>query len=476
MASFEADRGEDRALDWRIPLILFLIAFFVRLPLIGWFTAEYSDAILLITIFHSDLAYHPPLYGTLLSLLYNFFEFIPTYETAGRFISLLADSLCVIPIYLTGRYIFNRKTAVYAVLLFIFSAMALRWSVRTMTESLFTLLFTAGIYCFIRFYYEPQRKWLGLGFFIAGLALLTRNQGMALGLIVGALFLREVKLKRFSNVIFSLWGIIPWLVFLWWVFVYRGFAHTGSFAGEVTGFTEYLRMLTGYLLVIPYSLTYPVFLLSCYGAFKAWKVERGRAFLLLFAAILVVWLFSHTIVMALVARYFLPLFPFFMIFAAYGITRLKWDRAVLAAALVVTVAFSVAVFHFQRDSFGDLKRAAEWVRLNVAPGEMVYATDIRTFKTKFWTRRNVEELKPGAILHSGDYLILHSFYVSIPDKLEEIGESFYIERLYETRSSIVPILPDLTQPSKYTNHLGWNKVKFKRNNFRSVVLRLGERK
>ena len=462
--------------NWRILTALFLVAFFTRIPLIQWYSAEYTDSILYITTFYSDHDFYLPLYGALISLLYGAMVFINEYETAARFISILSGSICTVPVFLTGRLIFNRRTGIYAALLYIFSPIAMRWDLRSMSDSLFTLLFMSSLYFIVRYYCGSSKRWLFLGVFVAGLAMLTRYQGLALAPVLALLLLREIREKRYAAVLTALPAIVPWLVFLWWVLIYRGSGHGRQYQESVAGIFAYLEAVAGYLFALPYALTYPVFALLCYGAYRAWKVERGRAFLLLSCALFVLWLVMHTAIRFLVVRYFMPLFPLAMILAAYGITSLKRERAVLVVLLSISIAASGAVLYLQRDSFGDIKRAAEWVRFNVRPQARLYASDIGGYKTIFWARRPVEVLSPETALRTGDYLVLNSFYVSISETEERLGEEFNFERLYETTSTVVPLLPDITNPAGYTNALGWKLVRFKKNEFKSVVVKIGEKK
>ena len=460
------------------------MAFFTRLPLINWFNAEYTDAILYISFYYNKSTQIAPLYGALIEPLYNLFVFAPTYESVGRSISILAGSLCVIPTFLIGRYIFNEKVGIYATLLFIFSPVVLRWNIRVMTDSMFTLFFLSSIYFFIMFYYEAQKRWLLMGFFTAGLATLARYQGMALIFIVAFMWFREFRNRRYRAVLVSLLGLAPWLILCWW-FLYRRFGQayifkgrTGNFLQYADQYTEmYAEMLKSYLLTLPYALTYPVFALFCYGAYKAWKFEKGRFLILLFAFLFFPWLIVHTIYLELVIRPFMPLFPFFMLFAAYAITLVRKDKVVLAVCLLISITMSAAVLYYQRDSFGDIKRAAEWVGYNARPGAIIYATDSGPYKSRLWSgRAQTKEYRPEAPLKTGDYLLLSSFYVSIADTTEILKKSFYINTLFETTSTIVPLLPDLTDPSEYTMTPEWNMVKFKKNEFKSVVLLLGKRR
>jgi 4-amino-4-deoxy-L-arabinose transferase-like glycosyltransferase len=454
-----------------ILLLLFFAAVILRAPLIGWFSAEYTDSILYITIFYNDHTFYLPLYGALISLLYDNLEFIPTYEMAGRAISIVAGSLSVIPIYLTAKLVFNERTGIYASILFTLSAVALRWDLRAMSDSLFTLFFMASFYFIIKFYYAPAKRIIFLAVLFAGLASITRYQGLALLPLIAFISLREIREKRSSGLLVMVLALPPWIALLWWI-EHRGFGHTRQYEESLAGSFAYIKMAAAYLVALPYAMTLPVFVFFCYGLFSAWKTERGRPLILFFLALFIPWLIMHTLIRFLVIRYFLPLFPLFMIFAAYGITRIRRERAAISICIAVTIIFSASVLYFQRDSFGDIKRAAVWIRHNASSEAAVYSTDINAFKTKFWARRDVLRLTAEARLKPGDFLVLNSFYVPIPETRQKLAKNYQLDTVFESVSSNVALLTDVTVPSGYTNSPAWLRVNFKRNEFKSVVLKV----
>ncbi len=475
MTSEQVALNEKKNPDWRILLALFLAAFITRSSLINWYSAEYSDAILYITFFYNDSIHIAPLYGFILEPFYNLFSFIPTHEFAGSFISILSASLSVVPLFLIGRYFFTDKVGVYSVLFFIVSPVALRWNIRVMTDSLFTLFFLLCVYSLVRLYYESDKRWLFWSVFLAGMASLTRYQGLALTPIVAFLCIRELRRKRYWALAIAIPAVLPWLFFCWWIFS-RKFGQIGVYKNQMQGLSNYLEMFTTYMSVLPYALTYPVFALFCYGVYKSWRMERGRVLAIIFAALFLPWLIMHTFYSELVIRTFLPLFPLAMIFAAYAATLIKREKTVMVVSLVISMVCAGAVLYYQRDTFGDIKRASQWVRFNVDPSAHVYATDSSNLKTKFWSRRDINKYRPDAPFKPGDYLLLPSFYTYIEKSIGEVNEKYRLKTVYETASSIVPLLPDITDPPEHTMTPGWKKFRFKRHNFRSVVVKVVERR
>ena len=464
-------RGERKHIetDNQIILLLFLLSLLVRIPLISWYSAEYTDAIFQMTLLSNQSTFWPPLYALMIKLL-NYFFHDP--ELSGRFVSILAGSLCVYPIYLIGRFLFNYKTGIYASILYIFSPVALRWNLRVEASSLFTLFFLAGLFSLLKFWINPERKWIFLSFFLAGLASSTRYEGLALLPLIGLLGIREIKEKRYKSVLFSLWGIVPWLLLGWW-WNYRGFGQMAQYQERIaptfiSSLFMYWTEVECYILSLPYVLTYPIFGFFCYGTYKARSLPQGKLLLQIFFYLLLLWLITHSTIRSFQTRYFLPLIPLFLILAGYGISQVKKERLAFVACLTISIIFSGAVLFFQRDSFGDIKRAALWVRDNVK-GDIVFSDEF--YKTQFWSGKRVRLLSDKP-LREGDYLILHSLYSPLSEKINYFQKKYELKVAYGTTSSIVPLLPDLLNRPAFTNSPGWLTVKYQRQTFDSVVVKV----
>ena len=86
--------------------------------------------------------YWSPLYPLLIGLSSLVF---PDLEFAGRFVSVLAGALLVIPVYLLIRSYYGRDAATVGALLIVFYPELIYYSTLVLTESTYTLLFVAGI-------------------------------------------------------------------------------------------------------------------------------------------------------------------------------------------------------------------------------------------------------------------------------------------------------------------------------------------
>lgn len=93
--------------------------------------------------FHQGLsAYYPPLYPLLVGLSSLVFADL---EFAGRFVSVLAGGLLILPVYFLARNFYGKKVAVLAACLTVVSPVMIYYSTLLLTESTYTLLFTTVV-------------------------------------------------------------------------------------------------------------------------------------------------------------------------------------------------------------------------------------------------------------------------------------------------------------------------------------------
>lgn len=179
-------------------LFAFVIRFFL-IPsenVISWDGSYYAS--LGKKIISGDLsggisAYWSPLYSFLIgvtSLLFDDLEF------AGRFVSLVAGTALIVPVYFLIRDFYGRRSAYLGTILVIVHPMFIRSSFWVMTESLYTLIFTTAV--LTGFYALYRLK--TLNFFITGLLFglgyLVKPETIG---FVGLFFLLTVATKFFRR-------------------------------------------------------------------------------------------------------------------------------------------------------------------------------------------------------------------------------------------------------------------------------------
>lgn len=456
-------------------LVVFLFTLILRLLFLNWNSAEYTDGIQDICMLSPKLylgiaEFHPPLYSFLIQI-FNLFLSNP--ETSAKLISIFSGTLILLPIYFLAKRIYNEKVGYYATLLYSVTPLALRWNIRVMTYSLFSLLFLASILYFIKFYDKRRKIDLILFTFVSGLAALTRYQGLVFLLLLFGVYFLYIKEKGIKSALSTLYGWSSWLILIFWI-SRHGFAQVGVYKyrlGMEGSIFRALSMFEVYIISFPYALTYPVFVLGCYGLYKSnLGEEKGRLFNKLFYLLLIIWLIAHCLFLDFETRHFLALTPLFLILSGLGIDSLNRRRgkSLLATCLIISFLFSISVLGFQRDMFGDIKRSALYVKENLSQ-EKIFSDEYP--KTTFWSGSKIERYEQGKI-KPGSYLVLHSFYTDLDRELAFLRARYKIKPVYTTNSFIRPLLPDIMSSPPLTNHPGWMIFKYHRQNFKSIIIKI----
>lgn len=163
---------------WAAVLAVFLLNLIMRLLLLGWNAACYTDSIYYMTALDR-------VRGTFILPGYPFairvFQVVFRDPTlAGRLVSMLAAAALVFPLYGLGRAIYGRRAAVLTLLLYTCSPLILRWSIRIYPHGLFSFFVVSAIYLFFLAGARERLLPAAAGVFVAGLAALVYPNGLAL--------------------------------------------------------------------------------------------------------------------------------------------------------------------------------------------------------------------------------------------------------------------------------------------------------
>jgi hypothetical protein len=136
--------------------------------------------------------FHPPLYPLALAGLR---ELLGDWLLAGVALSVLSGIAVLIASYLLFYDLGGRATAWGAVVTLLASSVFIQFSASASTDVAFLALFTGSCLCAIRALRSGSPwLWRGCGL-LAGLAIATRSNGVALGLLILAPFLSQVPLR-----------------------------------------------------------------------------------------------------------------------------------------------------------------------------------------------------------------------------------------------------------------------------------------
>lgn len=465
---------------WQILTLLAGINLLLRLGLFNINLAEYTDGILQITLFDNLNALWPPFY-TILAIILK--PLCGSMESAAKCVSLISSIALMFPLFFLTQRLFNRTSATYALILYTISPDVLRWSIRVMTDALFTALFFCAVWLFLLLnevsplQQSPRHRRLSSALIIvSALATLTRYQGILLLPLVALTFYQAFRYNRHSLPLMAV-SFLFWLLIPAWILTV-GFSHTAQIA-ERTSVTvlatlaAYWNNFESFIAYFPYFLTYPIAILFLIGLFYT-PAENSlrRTFIALFFYVLITILILQSVFSSFQSRYLLPTIPFILTFAGYGLHRIeqkfqhshRWVfPVILAVTLLYGMAFSLAVMVFQRQTFGDIKSAALFVHDKIPPhipvySNEIYKPEIPCPKMRYWSGRNVR-LYQGQRLPAGAIICLHSAYGG-PAVLDAILMSLtYQYKLREVCSfeaSILPLLPDvMAEPLSHQNPLAW---------------------
>ena len=145
-------------------------------------------------------------------------------------------------------------------------------------------------------------------------------------------------------------------------------------------------------------------------------------------------------------------------------------NGLITLTILYCALYSSAVIICQSDSFGDVKKSAEFLK-TLSANAVIYSDEIP--KTQYWADRPVRLLdysqKPF-IPNKGDYVILHSFYTPRINSVGETMASRFGAMLIHTDSSMVtPLLTDLMQNFKLQNRVAATAYRFEPQFFATVV-------
>jgi hypothetical protein len=481
-----------RLADW-LYLAGFLVAnLALRLWLININQGEYTDGILQLTVFENKAGLYPPLYGALAFWLEPYFG---SREFAGRIVSAVAGTLALIPIYLFTVRLARPCAARFSALLFTLCPLILRWSLHVMTDTLFLTLSALSLLALLKVYEEkraPEKadRYLALASLLAALSALTRYQGAFLAILVAVeslIFLTRRRRIPWRTLVSSL----VWLALPAWIFLH-GFVHQTQFAQRSSGqwvatLLAWLNLAESFLLIFPYYLGWPIFLFGVVGIMRVdWRVGSRRHFLLLWSLWGGMLLILQSIFGSFQYRYLMPIFPAAIAVAGAGASYLedKWAAqgrpwlftAVLSLALAYLVVFSSAVLIFQRQSFGDQRAAADFVRQRIPKEAMVLSNErygnflsLGCVKLSYWSKRPVHSVfeflpqRPEQplpkIIPPGSYVIIGNAYGGdeMADYLAAILTYYYHMRYAASfDTTVYPLMDDImVNPMFNQNPLGW---------------------
>ncbi len=155
-----------------------------------------------------------PLYPIFLAIM-NLFGM--GWETLARWSNPLFSSLCVFPIYMTGREFFGKRAGLAAAGVYAVEPITTYWSSVPMSEGLFALLLCLAAMGLALWWRWGKRAWLYLSAFMIGLSTVTRWEGFLFLVVVGFALLAfwfKGRLRLEHILVFALIALLPFTLYL----------------------------------------------------------------------------------------------------------------------------------------------------------------------------------------------------------------------------------------------------------------------
>ena len=457
-----------------------------KLALLNWNEAEYTDSVFYLSIDQIGKTKWMPVYPFLVQFTHLFFSDL---TLSGRLTSIIISTLSIFPLYAITKRLYNQKTALYTIALYIVSPVITRWSIRIMTESSFVLFLLLSIWCMIK-WLDNKKTIYGIGtIFLSGLAALTRPEGLGLFPIAFAFAIYAFYKEKFRSLYWIILGMIPWffqIVWHWKIVGKYGYGdelYGGAKRVTLSKFLQYMYLYPAYL---PYIITPIVFFFAIYGIYRSIRDKNGdiaRKVYHIFALYMVVsWILSLCVHWAWTTRFMFPIVALFLIFSGYGIYSIKNKNLKISAfiiCIITSIAFTVIVLISSRATFGDIRASSYYIRDNLPSDAKIISSEIT--KVKFWSGRNIgryerKSLKPGI------YVALQNLYCDYELEMEYLKENYDLDILYHKEGKIIPLLADdmyLKQVKRKDGTIGLNgasnypislRTQFGKQYFKSSVI------
>ena len=484
----------DRQMAWIWFWFLAVLGLATRLSLLANNATENTDGILNLTYFSPDRTDTPR------------FVLLPGYPMLvwigqrlgvdeilwGRFWAALAGLFFLWPLWRLARRWMTVEMTGMVCLMALFSPLLWQWSLRVMADTWLLFSFWACLERLCSAYTEKNEKaWVEACLWGAAAAL-VRPEGFVLLpwlLGIGWHLRNRVEVKNLLLLLLA-WAV-P-LIFLaphlrTLLAAYQeGLGLTAGPGHLDNPWTNLAEHLYAYMTQPAYVFTPLLFLLALGGLWRmSWiKNPEGRAWRRVIFPVCFFLLITRLIPSAYQDRYLLIFLPLFLVSAGYELETLflEWEKkrgdfkamvlknGLLALGLFYQVLFCMLVIAYQTDSFGDIRRSAEFLK-GLPLNAVVYSDELP--KTRYWAGRGIKPLILPFNPQAGDYLLLHTFYTPRLGFVDQtLRERHGAEVIYTNASSVVPLLTDVMMDPSIQNRVAATGFRFQTQNFQSVLYQI----
>ena len=476
---------------------IMVIGLLTRLPLLTLSTAETTDGILSLTYFSKDFVATPR------------FVILPGYPFLlwlgqglglegwlwGRIVSCLAGLLFIIPLWRFARRWMGVEMSAMTCLIAVFSPLLWQWSLKVMPDTTFLLFFWWSLERLTTAYIEKRAGAWWEACLTGVAAACVRPEGF---ILLPWILMLEIQGPDGKGWIRKFFILFSWAIPFYFIkdkiillfSAYReGMGFNSVAADDNFPVLNFVEHFYAYLSQPIYVFTPLVFLFAVLGLAK--MVGRsdlmGQAFKKIILQVYILFFISRLVPVTYQDRHMLPFLPLLVVAAGVHLetfmNRLEQPKNSMAYHLIknglITVTilyaalFSSAAIICQSDSFGDIKRSAEFLK-TLPPGSVIYSDEIP--KTQYWAQRPVcllDYSQKPFIPHEGDYVVLHSFYTPrINSVSATMSARFGAVLIHADNSVVTPILTDLMENFNLQNRVSATAYRFEPQFFASVVYQI----
>lgn len=277
----------------------------------------------------------------------------------SQILGMLASLVAIIYTYKFSKKLLGIKGyySIIPCLFLAFSGPFATWAASGMETNFFAAFILMGVYYFISYWKFDSQKELLLGFVSLLFATLTRPEGflifiILLGISPLLIWLFKKPIKIFILVLTVY--IIPFLVYFFWRLNYFGFLLPNTFYAKTGGtIYQYIRGLsyTGFFIAYFILPLVPLLILLLWEKRKHPVTKRLLDSIKLnvaaYVCILICTIYTAFIIwvggdyMAMY-RFFVPLLPFFYVFAGLIISKLSFSKLSEKVLAIVLILFALA--------------------------------------------------------------------------------------------------------------------------------------
>jgi 4-amino-4-deoxy-L-arabinose transferase-like glycosyltransferase len=351
-----------------------------------------------------------------------------SFSIVSRLVSSLFSIFTILPIYLLTRQFFPKKTGILAVLIFAFAAGLIQHAHFSTTESILTFFLT--LITLLSIYFVRKKNWslaLILGILV-GASYATKIVGLTFAFIPAISFAilifnkREIKKTIFLILIFIFSAAIAGFLFApYQIIDYQNFSNQQTYMQDVTygknkppfviiyeNTVPYVYQITK---VLPFTfgfISLPLALLGLYFIlikfFKEKKEHLLYIFILVFPIFYFLWSGAW---FTKFSRYYILLFPFLSVWAAYFLSKLKKIYIIVLLVLIVVNGMLFIRIYLQENT---RVQASEWIYANIP--------NLSKIAGEHW-----DDNLPLPVIHTfGNNFITTQLTVYDPDSPEKINK------------------------------------------------------